>query len=64
MKQKSIYVILLATACCWTACRPQPTPLEAALEAAGTNRPELEKVLAHYQGDSLKLRAERSRRKN
>ena len=57
MKQKSIYVILLATACCWTACRPQPTPLEAALEAAGTNRPELEKVLAHYQGDSLKLRA-------
>ena len=57
MKRIAFYFILLATACCWTACRPQQTPLEAALEAAGTNRPELEKVLAHYQGDSLKLRA-------
>ena len=57
MKRIIFYFILLATACCWTACRPQQTPLEAALEAAGTNRPELEKVLAHYQGDSLKLRA-------
>ena len=57
MQRITFYFILLATACCWTACRPQQTPLEAALEAAGTNRPELEKVLAHYQGDSLKLRA-------
>ena len=57
MQRIAFYFILLATACCWTACRPQQTPLEAALEAAGTNRPELEKVLAHYQGDSLKLRA-------
>ena len=43
MKRITFYFILLATACCWTACRPQQTPLEAALEAAGTNRPELEK---------------------
>ena len=57
MQRITFYFILLATACCWTACRPQQSPLEAALEAAGTNRPELEKVLAHYQGDSLKLRA-------
>ena len=57
MQRITFYFILLATACCWTACRPQQTPLESALEAAGTNRPELEKVLAHYQGDSLKLRA-------
>lgn len=31
--------------------------LKYALEAAGDNRPELEKVLAHYKGDSLKYLA-------
>jgi hypothetical protein len=29
------------------------------LELAGSNRPELEKVLSHYKNDSLKLRAAR-----
>lgn len=31
--------------------------LETALVFAGSNRPELEKVLAHYKNDSLKLKA-------
>ncbi|MDP3434848.1 MAG: hypothetical protein Q8T04_18060 [Bacteroidota bacterium] len=31
--------------------------LEYALQQAGNNRPELEKVLAHYKNDSLKYRA-------
>lgn len=33
--------------------------LEQALRFAGDNRPQLEQVLAHYAGDSLKLRAAR-----
>ena len=33
------------------------TALELSMEQAGANRPELEKVLAHYEGDSLKYRA-------
>lgn len=33
--------------------------MEKALEMAGTNRAELEKVMEHYRGDSLKLRAAR-----
>ena len=39
------------------ACRPQDEALERALRLAKDNRPELEKVLAHYEGDSLKLEA-------
>lgn len=35
------------------------TPLSYALEAAGENRYELEKVLAHYKNDSLKQEAAR-----
>jgi hypothetical protein len=38
------------------ACKNK-SDLERALEEAGNNRPELEKVLQHYRNDSLKLRA-------
>ena len=33
------------------ACRPQDAALERALRLAKGNRPELERVLAHYEGD-------------
>lgn len=39
------------------ACRPQDEGLEKALRLAKGNRAELEKVLRHYQNDSLKLEA-------
>ena len=42
------------------SCRKEPDYLENALRFAGENRPELEKVLAHYSSDlndSLKLKA-------
>ena len=35
----------------------QNAPLEQALELAGTNRPELEKVLTHYRDSGLKYDA-------
>ena len=37
-----------------------PDRLEIALQFAGDNRPELEKVLVHYKDDSLKLHAARA----
>lgn len=41
-----------------TACLQQKDKsLSHALDAAGKNRQELEKVLAHYKDDSLKLNA-------
>ncbi|HAC42055.1 MAG TPA: hypothetical protein DCE73_02440 [Paraprevotella xylaniphila] len=54
------YILFAAIACgmAFPACdRPHDTLLEEALEMAGENRTELEKVLAHYVGDSLKLEA-------
>jgi len=39
------------------SCNRSNPALEYALEAAGKNRPELEKVLAHYKNDSLKYQA-------
>ena len=57
MKISLFCILSLAATGCWTACTHSQTPLETALEAAGPNRPELEKVLSHYQNDSLKLRA-------
>ena len=39
------------------ACRPKDEALERALRLAKDNRPELENVLDHYEGDSLKLEA-------
>ena len=53
-------VAWLAASC--TAGKPDSSPLERALQAAGENRGELEKVLAHYAQDptdSLKLKAAR-----
>jgi hypothetical protein len=50
MKNLQIIILLLTLA----SCNHHPNYLEHALKAAGTNRPELEKVLAHYKGDTLK----------
>lgn len=41
----------------WTIGCRQVTPLEQALQMAGENRTELEKVLTFYQNDDLKYRA-------
>lgn len=50
-----IYVcILLSLLSCSSSEKGE---LETALVFAGSNRPELEKVLAHYKNDSLKLKA-------
>ena len=40
-----------------SACNQVSDHLEQALEQAGTNRAELEKVLRHYRDDTLKYRA-------
>lgn len=58
MKQivKIIICIFIAMSL-FGACRPQDEGLEKALRLAKGNRAELEKVLRHYQNDSLKLEA-------
>ena len=48
-----LYTLFILFCCSCTA----PSRLETALRQSGSNRPELEKVLAHYEGDSLKYRA-------
>ena len=56
MKLKYIYIIFLAT----LSCQTRNEALETALQLAGENRSELEKVLDHYSlnpADSLKLQA-------
>lgn len=40
-----------------SGCISRPDRLEYALEFAGKNRTELEKVLEHYKGDTMKYRA-------
>ncbi len=52
------FIVLAALSGCGMFDRYPPGVTEV-LEAAGENRPELEKVIAHYQevGDSLKLQA-------
>jgi hypothetical protein len=47
-----LYTLFILFCCSCTA----PSRLETALRQSGSNRPELEKVLAHYEGDSLKYR--------
>lgn len=58
-----VFLFTLAwTAASCTAGKPDSSPLERALQAAGENREALEKVLAHYAqdpADSLKLKAAR-----
>ncbi|RGN35881.1 hypothetical protein [Bacteroides oleiciplenus] len=53
-----LFVFFLAS------CKEETSDINDALEQAGANRAELEKVLAHYQGDSLKLEAARFLIKN
>ena len=53
---KHIQVLLLAVFLLGLSCS-QPSRLELALEAAGANRAELEKVLKHFRDDPLKLKA-------
>lgn len=54
MKQTTVYILLLLL----TACQSKDR-LGMALEYAGDNRAELEKVLEHYRGDEMKYRAAR-----
>ena len=53
---RNSWIILLVIGM-MAACTPQPSRLEQALEFAGGNKEELLKVLRHYEGDTLKLRA-------
>lgn len=58
MKKK--YLLILVLLCTlFPACQKseEDIMLEQALELAGSNRAELQKVLDHYAGDSLKLEA-------
>ena len=53
---------LLCTLCFLASCSSSPSRLELALQLAGDNRAELERVLNHYaenEADSLKYRAAR-----
>ena len=52
---KNLYIIVLVVSL--FSCSKQPNYLEHALKVAGANRPELEKVLAHFKGDTLRYRA-------
>ncbi|MDR1170236.1 MAG: hypothetical protein LBK97_05310 [Prevotellaceae bacterium] len=54
MKKLLIMLIAIAGICC--SCNNKSN-LKAALEHAGDNRPELEKVLEHYRNDPLKYKA-------
>ena len=47
------FVLLLSV--CVSCSQEYDKALEDALNLAGENRPELEKVLRHYHGDTLKL---------
>ena len=55
--------MILGAICVWgvlCSCSDKvERQMEKALEMVGTNRAELEKVMGHYRGDSLKLRAVR-----
>ena len=59
MKKKSYLIILVLLCTLFPACQKseEEVMLEQALELAGPNRAELQKVLDHYTGDSLKLEA-------
>ena len=58
MKTKAVDIIIgIISFCLFTSC--QPDRLDTALELAGENRAELEKVLAHYKNDKPKYRAAR-----
>ena len=54
-----IWIAALAAGFCMVSCRQGRDRVEEALKLAGANRAELEKVLRHYEGDTLKYRAAR-----
>jgi hypothetical protein len=54
--KKIVVIILIAVAGVCYSCKNK-SDLEQALEYAGDNRPELERVLEHYRSDSLKYKA-------
>ena len=55
----SLFKALIFCSCIsfFFSCTKEESRLEYALKAAGENRKELEKVLQHYENDSLKLKA-------
>ena len=53
---KAIYCLFFSSVLFAAACSTQ-SPLEYALQQAGDNRPELERVLDHYKSDPEKLAA-------
>ena len=55
---KTIFFVVLLLAML-SGCSRSSNVLEQALEQSGSNRQELEKVLSHYAGDTLKLKAAR-----
>lgn len=57
--KKIIIVCLTGFLCLAVSCNQQDGQVKEALSLAGDNRKELEKVLEHYKGDSLKLAAAR-----
>lgn len=56
MKTNLLFSLSLSLSALLASCS-QVSPLEYALEQAGDNRPELERVLAHYKSDPEKLAA-------
>jgi hypothetical protein len=52
---RNLFIIVLVFAL--SSCGKHNNYLEQALESAGANRPELEIVLDHYQGDTQKYKA-------
>jgi len=60
MKKIYVYILSVTFSLLLFACRQPLSPLEQALQFAGENRPELEKVLLHYSSnptDNLKYKA-------
>ena len=58
MRKQFLFLLILVYL--FSGCRKNPVLLEEVLAYSGANRPELEKVIAHYARnpeDSLKLRA-------
>lgn len=53
----SFYLFLLVNISCGGYLGNNKKEIDYALQNAGTNRGELEKVLLHYQSDSLKYEA-------
>lgn len=57
--KKIVIVCLTGFLCLAMSCNQRDGQVKEALSLAGDNRKELEKVLEHYKGDSLKLAAAR-----